>query len=153
MQDGSCLLLPAERSMLHRALAVTVFLLFPGGSPKNSLQRVGQSVLLDSIRLLRAQPVVLGWADCKAIWLLSLPALSPYLCSLGQSAAMMAQRIRCPPLHAGPVVYIALIADVPYWACSTKNSELRAGQARADIRENLVPAMSIVQYFCISLLL
>ncbi|KAK9863220.1 hypothetical protein WJX84_011390 [Apatococcus fuscideae] len=83
IQDGSCLLLPAERSMLHRALAVTVFLLFPGGSPKNSLQRVGQSVLLDSIRLLRAQPVVLGWADCKAIWLLSLPALSPYLCSLG----------------------------------------------------------------------
>ncbi|KAK9843278.1 hypothetical protein WJX74_009629 [Apatococcus lobatus] len=82
-KDNRHLLLPSERSMLHRALAVTLFLLFPDSPSRAIIQTVGHSTVLSSVRILRSQPIVAGWGACKAVWLLSLPATSQYLASLG----------------------------------------------------------------------
>ena len=65
-------------------MAVTLYLLFPEGTPKAAIQAVEKLTVLDCVRMLRAQPVVPGWGPCSAVWLLSLPALSPFLASLGK---------------------------------------------------------------------
>lgn len=83
-EKNESLLLPSERSMLHRALPITLFLLFPESQPKAAIQALGQPRLFTCVRLLRSQPVVAGWGACKAVCLLTLPASSPYLASLGE---------------------------------------------------------------------